>query len=138
MPSSSKEKVATKWLLKGSFKTFYAAGLISWLISPIAALPFGCGLTDLDSNSANEVTEWHACSITEKFVSDRLKAPTTATFPRGNCSAAKTDKSWTVRGYVDSQNSFGAMLRGKYFATVRTTEWKNGRWYWELDSINIE
>ena len=48
------------------FKTFSVAGLISWLISPIAALPIGCGLTDLDLRVQAKSTEWHACSISEE------------------------------------------------------------------------
>ena len=75
---------------QGFLKTVTVIGLAS----PVAAILLAVAVTNWDADRGqSEVTEFDACSITEKFVSDRLKAPTTK-FPRGNCSAAKTDKSW--------------------------------------------
>lgn len=53
--------------------------------------------------------KWDCRAAVEKS----LKAPTTATFQHyKQFSAAKTEEgNYTVTGYVDAQNSFGAMVR---------------------------
>jgi len=51
----------------------------------------------------------------EDQVKERLKAPSTAKFDNEEASGSGT---WTVTGTVDSQNSFGAMLRADFRCTV--------------------
>lgn len=58
-----------------------------------------------------------ACVAAEFAVRDSLKAPTTAQFP--GCAyyevrMSKDERTIFVTGYVDAQNSFGAMLRSKF------------------------
>lgn len=62
-----------------------------------------------------------ACDYAQDAVKERLKAPSTAKFP--SCGfdmdkyTIKTNKNRTeffVTGYVDAQNSFGAMLRENF------------------------
>jgi hypothetical protein len=52
-------------------------------------------------------------------VKDRLKAPATADFP---WDAVRTKElgscRFQVEAYVDAQNSFGAMIRTRYSATM--------------------
>lgn len=58
-----------------------------------------------------------ACFISQKFVRERLKAPTTAKFPawtEENCRVTRAGELWRVRSFVDAQNSFGAMIRSDY------------------------
>lgn len=55
-----------------------------------------------------------AISQCEDLVSGQLKAPATAKFN----STATGNGTWTVKGTVDSENSFGAMLRADYQCTV--------------------
>lgn len=58
-----------------------------------------------------------ACFMSQKFVRQNLKAPTTAEFPawtEENCNARQINGTWKVRSYVDSQNSYGAMIRSDY------------------------
>jgi hypothetical protein len=93
--------------------------------------------SNTDRSDPKEIKDSQACGIAEKFVSNRLKAPSTAKFP-WSCNAIKNGNQWTVRGYVDAQNSFGAMLRSHYTVIVHPTEWQVDRWYWELDSIDIK
>ena len=73
-----------------------------------------------------------ACIKAERAVKERLKAPATAQFP--SCSRQEvraspdrsTDRSTVfVKGYVDSQNSFGAMLRSKFVVQFKrdTDRW---------------
>lgn len=61
-----------------------------------------------------------AQSACESFVKRTLKAPSTATFaPHNVLQISGTGTGpWTVVGYVDAQNSFGAMLRQNYFCKV--------------------
>jgi hypothetical protein len=60
----------------------------------------------------------------EYFCKDHLKAPRTAKFSSMLWDAGKTGyrsidtNSWLVYGFVDSQNSFGAMLRENWCAVV--------------------
>lgn len=62
-----------------------------------------------------------ACSTAREFVRQRLKAPSTATF--ASCVEAGVAKlpngDYTVMAWVDSQNTFGAMIRTRYLATLR-------------------
>lgn len=53
----------------------------------------------------------------EKFVKDRLKAPSTAKF--SNVQHTGGGGRWTVTGAVDAQNSFGAMIRSNFTCSVR-------------------
>jgi hypothetical protein len=70
-----------------------------------------------------------ACTMATQFVKDRLKAPSTARFQA--CSDAQIeydgDHTFSVVSYVDSENSFGAMLRTTYLVRVRSlpdSQWK--------------
>ncbi|MCW8811019.1 MAG: hypothetical protein OQJ93_01955 [Ignavibacteriaceae bacterium] len=85
--------------------------------------------TVIDSNDSNSPdnfnTPRNAFYISKQFVEDKLKAPSTAEFPYyndRNVSVIKvngTTNQYIVKGYVDSQNSFGAMIRTRYICTVR-------------------
>lgn len=77
-----------------------------------------------NSTSSNEDSYGHdkfdAMVIAEKVVKGNLKSPSTAEF----CSSSEytvscVGNTWTVKGYVDAQNSFGATLRTNF--TVKFT-----------------
>jgi hypothetical protein len=73
---------------------------------------------------------WNVCS---QFVKDRLKAPASADFAEyrdEGTSVTKTGKTYTVIGYVDAENSFGANIRTNYVCTVR---YQSGRTYRLVD-----
>ena len=69
-----------------------------------------------------------------EFVEASLKAPSTAKFQPTEEFAAKgrQDKKyqyvWDVVGYVDSQNSYGAMLRQNFMVTMQ----QDGSGGWKL------
>lgn len=73
----------------------------------------------------------------QDFVKRGLKAPSTAKFPWMGDSqvmvARSKDQTYTVYGYVDAQNSFGAMLRKEYTGVVKQV----GEDQWELVSLNL-
>lgn len=56
----------------------------------------------------------------ERFVSDRLKAPSSADFApmRDLKISGDGNGPWVVEGYVDAQNSFGAKIRNRYSCSV--------------------
>lgn len=68
----------------------------------------------------DEGTEFDAYVVAQGFVRDRLKAPATAQFPAQSQTRITKDHGmkWIVSGYVDSQNSFGALLRIRYRAEM--------------------
>lgn len=73
--------------------------------------------------------------MAQAFVKDRLKAPATAKFAHftdGHAELTGTCGEVRVTSYVDSQNSFGAMLRTHYTAVVK----KTGDDKWAVVKIN--
>jgi hypothetical protein len=63
-------------------------------------------------------TAYQAESQCEARVKEKLKAPSTAEF---SGTTATGGGPWTVTGQVDSQNSFGAMIRSPFGCTVTIT-----------------
>jgi len=82
-----------------------------------------------------EVDKTLACIIAQDFVKQRLKSPKSAEFPP--CRDISIDylgnKTYEVSGYVDSQNSFGALLRTDYY--VRLTDLGET---WKAEEVIIE
>jgi hypothetical protein len=91
-----------------------------WTAVGLAAL-VGLGLVARqvkdDGSSDSGSTADMAIVACEDFVEDRLKAPSSADFgtPTAESNEAGT---WLVIGTVDSENSFGAMMRVSYRCTV--------------------
>ena len=63
--------------------------------------------------------------VTERIVRDKLKSPSTASFPK-HFDAEKKNGKWTVVGVVDAQNSYGAMLRQNFLVEIVSVgdKWK--------------
>jgi len=76
--------------------------------------------------------------MANEFVQQRLKAPSTAQFPTMSSSGVSISHQGNcthiVSGYVDAQNSFGAMLRTAYTATLQYQRERNS---WRLLKIDI-
>lgn len=62
-------------------------------------------------------TDAEAIDVCQEWVKGNLKAPASAEF--SGVELKRTTPDWTVRGAVDSQNSFGAMLRNEWKCTIR-------------------
>lgn len=79
--------------------------------------------------------EW-AAIMCQRFVRNRLKAPSTAKFqPSRSAASKKTGEArYTVTSYVDAQNSFGAMMRNTYTCDIEYTGGLN----WSLRGLEIE
>lgn len=96
--------------------------LLGACVAGIAKAALGGG----SSSTAPSDRSLEAKSICETFVKKQLKAPATAKFSEE--SAAKvSDVEYTAGGSVDSQNSFGALLRSTFACDLTynatTQEW---------------
>ena len=67
------------------------------------------------------VSAWTVC---QQFLEGRLKSPASAKYPSGysNYTTHLGAGQYRVTAYVDSQNSFGAMIRNDFICTVQHTE----------------
>jgi len=74
--------------------------------------------------------------MSQFYVEQNLKAPRSAKFPLYDKSmAAKTDyRVWVIRSHVDSQNSYGAMIRTRYKAVM---EYLGEEGKWELRGLEF-
>ncbi|MBQ4278343.1 MAG: hypothetical protein IJC16_00120 [Rikenellaceae bacterium] len=69
-----------------------------------------------------------ACFELQEHVTSALKAPATAQFPAWNLWRQSTEGgAITLEAYVDSENSFGALLRLKFRGYFKQND--EGRWY---------
>lgn len=108
-----------------------------WSSSPTKSEPATAPLDAPTSASDAKVSAWVAA---EGFVRSRLKSPATASFggisePQlpENCVLDTGNGTYCVRGFVDSQNDFGATVRSQFILQVRDAGDK-----WLLDSIVLE
>ncbi|NQT14221.1 MAG: DUF4339 domain-containing protein [Planctomycetes bacterium] len=85
-------------------------------------------------SSGDNNTKINAYFMAKQFVTDRLKSPASAEFPSHPTSCVEATDGWHVKGYVDSQNSFGAMMRTQWTAVVRHKGGSN----WQLVSLEMD
>ena len=65
-----------------------------------------------DKNDIDESDVWYEA---KEIVKNRLKAPSTASFcSKSSATITKSGKTWVIEGYVDAENSFGAMIRNDF------------------------
>lgn len=78
----------------------------------------GCGDVDPDVL---------ALTGAEQVVKEKLKAPSTAKFSSwGETKITKIkDNTYLVKGYVDAQNGFGAMIRSNYSVEITIKDQEN-------------
>ncbi|MBA2704795.1 MAG: hypothetical protein H0U60_13200 [Blastocatellia bacterium] len=76
--------------------------------------------------------------MSQEFVTRRLKAPATAQFPNSCGDEVLTTRlaygKFMIASHVDSQNSFGALIRTKYICIVR----KSGGDQWLCESVILD
>jgi len=70
----------------------------------------------------------NAFLMAQQLVTEKLKAPTTAKFPayEDRFVTDKGEGNYTVASYVDSQNSFGAMIRSNFRVELKYL--KENKW----------
>lgn len=76
------------------------------------------------ADDSSDIRGWsraEARRACHKEIEKQLKSPRSAKFEglfEAEFSKSKGGRSWTVRGHVDAQNSFGAEVRNSYRCTV--------------------
>lgn len=78
--------------------------------------------------STADFTENEAFTVAESVVKQKLLSPSTAKFCKFTdavCHYDYYEDRWTVTGWVDSQNSFGSMIRQNFTAVFQPVR-KNG------------
>jgi hypothetical protein len=89
--------------------------------------------------AAAEELKLDAYIMSQEFVKRRLKAPSTARFPRYEdrdvIVTFSTDTSkFTVLAWVEAQNAFGVFLRSSYLCSL----WPTGGDNWQSDSVILD
>lgn len=108
--------------------------VIIFVILPIIATRFGHSAVV----AAKTADRSDACFMSQKFVTQNLKAPTTAQFPdwtEENCITSQAGNHWTVTSFVDAQNGFGALIRSDYTARMTYQPERDG---WTLTGLTID
>lgn len=83
---------------------------------------------DFTTDKGKEDFARKAFTISQDFVKQNLKSPSTADFPLLDYSWSEPDianNSVIIKSYVDAQNAFGGMLRQTFYAKVK---YKSGDW----------
>jgi hypothetical protein len=75
-----------------------------------------------------------ARAMAQQFVSSCLKAPSTADFQPDSNVEDLGNGVYKVRGYVDSQNSFGAKLRSDFYVKLHWVKDLT----WQSDQLQID
>lgn len=78
-----------------------------------------------------------AYQMSKQFLNKRLKAPATADYPLDMDKQFVKyigDSTFHINSYVDSQNSFGALIRTKYYAILKY----EGNDQWSLVDLTTE
>lgn len=94
------------------------------------------GILGRKSSGPSGPDQFTARVMCEKFVKDRLKAPASAEFAPGSetHTLAKGKGAYKITSWVDSQNSFGAMIRTNYTCEVSY----QGDDQWRLDKLTTD
>lgn len=110
---------------------------IGWGIATIAILGTVFAFAVITGRNGEE----KACSgddqigafvMSQSFVTRTLKAPSTAVYPYINDDGVtvgyRGDCAYTVRAYVDAQNSFGAKIRTRYTVDLEFVRGTESQW----------
>ena len=95
--------------------------VISFLIFVVVAvfIVVKCGCSNEEENKIKTYDKIDALTHAQIYIKSKLKSPASAEFEGGADGVIKiNDTTFTVMGAVDSQNSFGAMLRSNYSCKV--------------------
>jgi len=103
-----------------------------------------CIGTCVSSDSTSTGIDSVHLEVTAKFKAEEavkllLKAPSTAQFPSENQRCwLLPDSTVVVKGAVDAQNTFGAMIRNSYYAKFKWQIDQNKKETWALIDIKLE
>lgn len=96
------------------------------LVTVAVVVICGVACNSIRSRNTSGPSDLDAQSICHTFVERQLKAPSSAEFSGDRVT--HSGSTWTVKGSVDAQNSFGAMLRKSYTCVVTPTNSSGANW----------
>lgn len=102
--------------MKKFIPLFFVLFIISCSFEPKPYVP------DFTSEEGKKDFVRWAFIMSQNFVKENLKSPSTAKFPFQEYSWSDPDtknNSVMIKSFVDSQNGFGAEIRTTYFVTVK-------------------
>ena len=96
-------------------------------VAEVAEIQFSKKKKEMEANGVQFSEKEEAALYTQLVETQLLAAPASAVFPPLDEVAVRknADGTYQVSGFVDSQNSYGAMLRTHFSYRV---EKKNGKW----------
>ena len=101
---------------KGKCSGWIVAIIFIFMIVAISSCSRGC------SSDSDKFDEFDAQVVAESEVKENLKSPSTADFsPYSETTITNDGDEWTVKGWVDAQNGFGAMIRSTYIVKFTMT-----------------
>ena len=109
------------------------------VIAAIFVVIFICLMSRCGSDSSEPEVDkgdsTDAYLVCQDFVSEGLKAPSTAEFASMSNSTINNTSGdyWSVSSYVDAQNSFGAMIRTHFVCELTY----RGDDYYRLDNLDF-
>lgn len=115
------------WVRIRSVKTLTRVLAVGFVVTGLA------GCAESEPSGYDSVTAEVMC---EQFVEQRLKSPASAEFS-GQASKSLGGTKWEVTGTVDSQNSFGAMMRSAYTCTLKGPAAKDDD-MWTAESVELD
>jgi len=104
-------------------------GLIVLFIVTLGSIGSSTDLTQSTQTTQNSVSDrkFSSMAFAESIIKDTLKSPSTAEFTNVQAYELSNLKDvWAVNGYVDSQNSYGAMLRSTWEVQLDYRDGKGG------------
>jgi hypothetical protein len=107
------------------------------LLAPMLAWAAGCGRAEPPADPA-KAEAWEAA---RGFVVEKLAVPSTARFEAPGdrqgperCVERTGEGSYTVSGWVESQNRIGATLRSDFVCKLR----RGGDGKWQLEGLTLD
>ncbi|ERS60820.1 hypothetical protein HMPREF1261_00484 [Corynebacterium sp. KPL1818] len=92
----------------------------------LAALTITTAACSPTAEEINGMTDDEAIEKCQTRITDKLTSPSSAVFPdKTELEIQKTgsnEEYWQIRGYVDSDNKFGASLRSDWYCQVTPRE----------------
>lgn len=93
------------------------------------------------SNATDDYSRVKLTALSLQYVGDRLVAPGTMQFPYRQDDGVFVRRientcTYSVTGYVDSENRFGALIRTHYTAIVESSPTEAD--HWRLVSIQLQ
>ena len=125
----------------GYIRYFFFGGIIGLMIFMVL---FGLWMKSINSINEVDPNAWKtgdrstmAYIMMKDFVKEKLKSPSTAVFPSDSYKLhvkPLPNQTYEISSYVDSQNSFGALIRTKFHGRVRKVSSSK----WALISLEFE